>query len=61
MDSYRDVLLIVANVINVVYTFEQLKPHKVRFKFKGNVADKSIKTHTKCANLNVHRCIIFPK
>jgi len=37
----------------------------VRFKFKGNVADKSIKTLsvpalagtiTKCANLNVHRC-----
>jgi hypothetical protein len=28
----------------------------VRFKFKGNVADKSIKTHTLCANLNVHRC-----
>jgi hypothetical protein len=28
------------------YTFEQLKPHKVRFMFKGNVADKSIKTHT---------------
>ena len=28
----------------------------MRFKFKGNVADKSIKTHTKCANLNVHRC-----
>ena len=38
------------------YTFEQLKPHKVRFKFKWNVADKSIKTHTECANINVHRC-----
>jgi hypothetical protein len=25
---------------------------------KGNVTDKSIKTHTKCANLNVHRCKI---
>ena len=24
--------------------------------FKCNVADKSIKTHTKCANLNGHRC-----
>ena len=24
---------------------------------KGNVTDISIKTHTKCANLNVHRCI----
>ena len=24
--------------------------------FKGNVSYKSIKTHTLCANLNVHRC-----
>ena len=24
--------------------------------FKGNVTDISIKTHTKCANLNVHLC-----
>jgi len=39
------------------YTLEHYKPHKVRLVFKGNVADKSIKTHTQCANLNVHRCI----
>jgi len=26
--------------------------------FKGNVTDKSIKTHAKRANLNVHRCIM---
>ena len=32
--------------------------HKVRIVFKGNVTDKSIKTHAKRANLNVHRCKI---
>ena len=42
---------------NQFYTFEHYKSHKVLLVFKGNVADKSIKTHTKCANLNVHRCI----
>jgi len=39
-----------------VYTFEHYNPHKVRIVFKGNVTDKSIKTHAKRANLNVHRC-----
>ena len=41
----------------VFYTFEHCNPHKMRIVFKGNVTDKLIKTHTKCANLNVHRCI----
>ena len=39
-----------------IYTFDHCNPHTVRIAFKCNVADKSIKTHIKCANLNVHRC-----
>jgi hypothetical protein len=39
-----------------IYTFEHYKSHFVRLVLKGNVTDKSIKTHTLCANLNVHRC-----
>ena len=35
---------------------KRCKSHKVRLVLKGNVTDKSINTHTKCANLNVHRC-----
>ena len=42
----------------VIYTFEHYNPHKVRIVFKGNVTDKSIKTHALRANLNVHLCII---
>lgn len=41
------------------YTLEHYKPHKVRFVFKGNVTDKSIKTHALRADLNVHRCIYY--
>jgi hypothetical protein len=43
--------------MKTIYTIEHYNPHKVRLVFNGNVTDKSIKTHTKCANLNVHRCI----
>ena len=28
-------------MIKFIYTFEQLKPHNVRFNFKGNVAHPS--------------------
>ena len=41
-----------------IYTLEHYKPHFVRFVFKGNVTDKSIKTHAKRADLNVQRCKI---
>jgi hypothetical protein len=42
---------------NTIYTFEHY-PHFVRIKmFKCNVTYILIKTHTKCANLNLHRCI----
>ena len=34
-----------------------INPNKVRIVFKGNITDKSIKTHALQANLNVHRCI----
>ena len=44
-------------ILRNIYTFEHCNPHKVRIVFKGNVTDKSIKTHNLCANLNVHRCI----
>jgi hypothetical protein len=46
-------------ILMIIYTFEHCNPHKVRIVFKGNViakqlpegeSDKSIKTHTKCAN-----------
>jgi len=45
-------LAIICPFLNI-YTFEHYNPHKMRIVFKGNVTDKSIKTHVLRANLHL--------